>query len=251
MSTPTDDHLPGVALTLSWAVSPSAPGSTSVHAQLLRAVTGEIYRQPFGTYQVAEIAQAAEDLITALQSQLPAVDDDDVPRMSIGATMSIGGVDVPVDVPRVSIDNFVAVANLLQLFRSGLFNNDRALPHLQAALGGAVGVAWAGPSLELAGWEQCLPHLLDDLRTGRIEGLHDPAASARMIMADEEPVACSNCAAEAEQLGRELCTDGQCRRCWGCRRAAAEAPVDVDALVAERSRAIAALAEMPTEAPRS
>ncbi|HJW59778.1 MAG TPA: hypothetical protein VJ931_09120 [Actinomycetota bacterium] len=212
---PEGDCFPPMALQLVWTVAAANPG-VDPHAELLRAVTGEVYRQPFGSYERPDRAVAVEELLAALQSQLP--------RQATGEIPVVPDVVPELD-ERPGGDDLVHAGSLIALHRSGVLNGPRGLAHLEQALAGAVGVAWAGPTPDVAGWEECSAHVLDDLRTGRLSGLLAPEANGRLIFPDDEPAACGRCDADAAaaRTDRELCPDGQCGTCWGCVRAAAEA----------------------------
>jgi hypothetical protein len=50
-----------------------------------------------------------------------------------------------------------------------------------------IGVAW--PS-----WDQCIGHLVADIRSGRLASVHDPATVGLLIVAGDGPPMCSGCA---------------------------------------------------------
>lgn len=174
--------VPGLQCSLTWTVSPTTPAA-SIHAELLRAVAAEVHRQPFGSYATAEIAGAAEDLLAALTSQLPA-----------DASGEVAAVAEDFDERAAGEGEAVQAGSLIALYGSGVLNGPRALAHLEAALAGGVGVAWGGPQPTVPGWEQCCAHLLADLRSGRIAAVLDPGALGRIIFPGEAPVDCSGCA---------------------------------------------------------
>lgn len=189
----TTEHLPPMALQLVWTVAPATPAVDS-HAELLRAVAGEVYKQPFGSYEGDDRLAAAEELLAALQSQLP--------------RDATGEIPVPADFDeRQAVgEEGLQVGPLLALYRTGLFNGERGLAHLEHAVAGAVGVAWGPPNPDqnptMPGWEQCTAHLLDDLRTGRTEAVLDPAAVGRLIFPDDDPPDCARCNAQREYVAR-------------------------------------------------